>query len=185
MSGLQARIAHTIGCEGRYGVFEKYLHRNLLWHASNVKLQKIKHVIPHVPSWSCMAYDGGIRFLDDEEVPFRNVHWITNLRFDEHCNYALIADVGRFQDCRMEIDGNRYAVFDLSRTDRGWVRYDVEDGKDLLEEHCVVVGSTQDSWHYYILVVRPTRVDGEYERVGIGKVQRNYLGRTRANVRLI
>jgi hypothetical protein len=132
-----------------------------------------------------MAYDGGICFLGDKEIPFRRVQWITNLRFDKHCKNALIADVGKFQDCTMEWDGSRYAVFDLSKTNRGWIRYDVEDGKDLLEEHCVVVGSTEDSEHYYILVARPTSVNGEYERVGIGQVQKNCLVRERVNVRVV
>jgi hypothetical protein len=132
-----------------------------------------------------MAYDGGIRFLDEKEIPFGPVQWITDLRFDEHCDHAVIADVGVFQDCTMESKGSRYAVLDLSKTNRGWIRYDVEDGKNLLEEHCVVVGSTENSEDYYILLVRPTTVDGEYERVGMGQVSKNCLVRTRANVRVV
>jgi hypothetical protein len=85
----------------------------------------------------------------------------------------------------MEWDGSRYAVFDLSKTNRGWICYDVEDDKNLLEEHCVVVGSTWDSEHYYMLVARPTGVDGEYKRVGMGKVQKNCLVRERVNVRVV
>ena len=184
MSGLHTRIARMIGCDGRYGTLETYLHRNLLWHASDRKLQKIEHE-SYVPSWSWMAYDGGIRFLDEEEIPLGHVQWITDLRFDKHCDHALIADVGVFQDCMMELEGSRYAVFDLSETNRGWIRYDVKDGKNLLEEHCVVVGSTENSENYYILLVRPTTVDGEYERVGMGRVSKNCLMRTRANVQVV
>jgi hypothetical protein len=185
MSGLQDRIAGTIKCKVRYGNFQKYLHRNLLWHASDVKLKKIEYETLHVPSWSWMAYDGGIRFLDKEEIPFGRVQWITNLRFDEDREHALIADVGKFQDCMMELDGNRYAVFDLSKPNRGWIRYDVKDGTNLLEEHCVVVGSTKYSEYYYILVARPTSVDGEYKRVGIGQVQKDCLVREEVNVRVV
>jgi hypothetical protein len=216
MSGLHTRIARTIGCDSRYGTLEKYLHRNLLWHASDLKLQKIKYK-SYVPSWSWMAYHGGIRFQDEEEIPFGTVQWVTDLRFDERCDYALIADVGVFQDCTMESEGSRYAVFDLSETNRGWIRYDVKDGKNLLEEHCVVVGkrgnseygniwdskngntgdsengniwdsedgSTVNSANYYILLVRPTTVDGEYKRVGMGQVSKNCLVRTRANMRVV
>jgi hypothetical protein len=184
MSGLHTRIARTIGCDGRYGTLETYLHRNLLWHASDLKLQKIEYE-GYVPSWSWMAYDGGIRFLNEEEIPFYRVQWITDLRFDKHCDHALIADVGVFQDCTMESVGSRYAVFDLSETNRGWIHYDIKDGKNLLEEHCVVVGSIENSEDYYILLVRPTTVDGEYERVGMGQVSKNCLVRTRANVRVV
>jgi hypothetical protein len=132
-----------------------------------------------------MAYEGGICFLDEEEIPFDLVQWITDLRFDEHCDHALIADVGVFQDCTMQSDGSRYTVFDFSKTNRGWIRYDVEDGKNLLEEHCVVVGSTENSEDYYILLVRPTTVIGDYERVGMGQVSKNCLVRARANVRVV
>jgi hypothetical protein len=184
MSGLQTRIAPAIGCESRYGTYQKYLHRNLLWHASDVKLKKIEYN-SYVPSWSWMAYEGSIRFLHEEELPFGRVQWIKDLRFDEHCEHALIADGGSFRDCRMESDGSRFAVIDLSETKRGWICYDVEDGKNLLEEHCVVVGSTENSEDYYILVARPTTMDGEYERVGIGQVSKNCLVRTQANVRVV
>ena len=152
MSGLQARIARTINCEGRYGAFQTYLHRNLLWHAPNDKLKKIEYE-SYVPSWSWMAYEGGIRFLDKIDIPFNQVQWATNLCFDPDRKHALIVDVGKFQDCRIELDGNCFAVIDLSATKRGWIRYDVEDGKNLLEEHCVVVGSTRNSEDYYILLV--------------------------------
>jgi hypothetical protein len=184
MSGLQARIARTINCEGRYGAFQTYLHRNLLWHAPDVKLKKIEYE-SYVPSWSWMAYDGGIRFLDRIEIPFNQVQWVTNLCFDPDRKDALIADVGKFQDCRIELDGNYFAIIDLLATKKGWIRYDVEDGKNLLEEHCVVVGSKVNREDYYILLVRPTTVDGEYERVGIGQVSKNCLVRTRANVRVV
>lgn len=188
MSGLQARIAQAIPCESRYGIFQKYLHRNLLWYTSNVKLEKIEYE-SHVPSWSWMAYYGGIRFQDENELPSGQVKWITSLCFDKDNDrdHALIADVGVFhQDCRTRLAGSRCDVFDLAQTNRGWIRYDVEDGKSLLEEYCVVVvGSTANSEDYYILLVRPTTVDGEYERVGMGQVSKKCLVRTRANVRVV
>jgi hypothetical protein len=186
MRGLQDRIARAINCMARYGTFQKFLHRHLLWQASDVKLKKIEFEFEsHVPSWSWMAYNGGIRFRDDE-IPYNGVRWVTNLRFDEDREHALVADVGKFhQDCKMRTDGDRYAVVDRSETKRGWIRYDVEDGKNLLEERCVVVGSTKNSEDYYILVARPTSVHGEYERVGIGQVSKNCLVRERVNVRVV
>jgi hypothetical protein len=186
MSGLQDRIAQAIPCKGRYGTFQAYLHRNLLWHASDAKLKKIEYE-SYVPSWSWMAYDGGIRFLGEKGIPYGDMQLLTSLRFDQDydCEHALVADVGKFQECTMQSDGNRCAVFDFSRKKRGWIRYDVEDGKNLLEEHCVVVASTLDSENYYILVTRPTSVDGEYERVGIGLVSKNCVVRERANARVV
>jgi hypothetical protein len=102
-SGLEARIAGALRCQSRYGIFEQYLHRNLLWQASDNKMERIKYPTRNVPSWSWMAYNGGIQFMN---IPFGTVDWIDNLRFDKGCELALITDVGEFRDCTMEPDGN-------------------------------------------------------------------------------
>jgi hypothetical protein len=70
-------------------------------------------------------------------------------------------------------------------TNRGWIRYDVEDSRNVFEEHCIVVGSTENSEYYYILLARPTGVDHEYKRVGIGQVQKNCLVKERVDMRVI
>src|SRR4051794_39540030 len=62
-SGLEARIARTLDCKSRRGIFETFLHRNLLWQASDIKMEKIVYEARHVPSWSWMAYNGGIQFI--------------------------------------------------------------------------------------------------------------------------
>lgn len=53
-----------------------------------------------------------------------------------------------------------------------------EASGDLHDERCVVVGREfHGNEHglrdkkYYILVVRPTSVDGEYTRIGVGWIQ--------------
>ncbi|KAF1966333.1 HET-domain-containing protein, partial [Bimuria novae-zelandiae CBS 107.79] len=71
MSGLEDRIARALECRSRYGTFQKYLHRTLLWRASNDKMKEIVYDY-HVPSWSWMAYSGGIELLD---IPLGEVDW--------------------------------------------------------------------------------------------------------------
>ena len=39
--------------------------------------------------------------------------------------------------------------------------------------------------HYYILVVVPTREDGEYTRVGVGMVRTSCVKRLRTGVRVV
>ncbi|OCK74646.1 HET-domain-containing protein [Lepidopterella palustris CBS 459.81] len=186
MSGLEARIAAALGCQSRYGIFPRYLHRNLLWQSSDNKMERIEYKTQNVPSWSWMAYSGGIQFVD---IHFGMVDWIGNLRFDEECESALITDVGKFRNCTMKPDGENYAILNFFRLRRGWIQYDVEAGKNLREERCVVIGKTSilgdDAKDYYILVVRPTSVDGEYTRVGVGMIQRDYVVRERLNVRVV
>jgi len=184
ISGLEARIADTLGCESRYGIFQRYLHRNLLWQPSDKKMKRIEYKSQNVPSWSWMAYNGGIQFMD---IPSGKVDWIDNLRLNQKCESALITDVGKFRNCTMKPDGDHYAVLNLFRRKRGWIRYNVEDRKKLRKEQCVVVGRTAKTSveEYYILVVVPTGVDGEYRRVGVGMIHSGCVVKRRSNVRVI
>jgi len=150
-------------------------------------------------------------------IPFGMVDWIDNLRFDKEREVALIADVGKFLDCTMRVDGQHYAVMCSDGTKRGWIQYDIEEGGDLCKERCVVVGKV-DEWenvdevsneddeddeddysddedeneddeglkdYYYMLVVRPTSVGGEFSRVGVGLIQSDYVVRQRRKVRVV
>ncbi|OCK82752.1 HET-domain-containing protein [Lepidopterella palustris CBS 459.81] len=202
ISGLEARIASAIGCRSRYGIFEQHLHRNLLWQRSDgEKAKRIGYETGIVPSWSWMAYDGGIQFM---EIPFGDVYWNKQLRFNkEHKQvfsnifkrkgiYALVTDVGVFQNCSLEQRDISYAVLDSSKAERGRIWYDIESSGNLHTEWCVVVGrNSHKDEHglrnekYYILVVRLTSLDGEYTRVGVGWVQSGYVIRQRLNVRVV
>ncbi|KAF2678911.1 HET-domain-containing protein [Lentithecium fluviatile CBS 122367] len=168
ISGLEDRIARARKCQTRYGVFQPYLHRNLLWQRSGEeRMKRIGYKTQVVPSWSWMAYDGSIRFMD---IPFEEVDWM-----------------------KMERRDTSYAILDSSKAERGWVWYDVEASEDLDAERCVVVG--REDWEafenklglrkYYILIVRPTSVDNEYTRVGVGWIQSDYVTRQRLNMRVV
>jgi hypothetical protein len=184
-SGLEARIAHALKCNSRHGIFQKHLHRNLLWQASNGKMQRIAYYNnQYVPSWSWMACSGGVQFI---EVKFGLVSWVDKLAFDdERDSAALIADVGKFRKCTLKPDNDRYTISSFFGRKRGWVQYDVESGRKGHEELCVVVGRAEEKAskdHYYILVVVPTGEDGEYKRVGVGMVRIGYVEKWRAHVR--
>jgi hypothetical protein len=186
-SGLEARIAGALNCRSKYGIFETHLHRNLLWQASDKKMARIAYEKNQgVPSWSWMAFSGGIRFM---EIEMGSVSWVRVLAFDdERDSAALIADVGKFQNCTSKPDGDRYTISNFSGKKKGWIQYDVESGKKGHKEHCVVVGRAEESastYHYYILIVVPTREDGEYTRIGVGMVRSSYVKRLRAGVRIV
>jgi hypothetical protein len=133
-----------------------------------------------------MAYSGGIQFVD---IPLGRVDWIDHLRFDEEreCDHAIISNLWTFQNCTMGLYGAQYAVLDSDGAKRGWIQYDVEGGKDLRKEQCVVVGRKSNGGieEYYVLVVRPTRVDGEYRRIGVGLIQSDCVVGQRINVRVV
>jgi hypothetical protein len=195
LSGLAARIAEALDCEERYGIFGLYLHRNLLWQRCNLQntMERIKYDSRDVPSWSWMAYTGGINFM---KLDFGKLEVFSNLRFDmEHENdkQTLIANVWEFQDCHlkeMEEAGSVAAhceIFDSCDAKKGWIVYDVKREADFLSEYGVVVGRapSEHQWEYHMLVVRQRDgKEGEYERVGVGKVQAGCLVRQPANIRV-
>jgi hypothetical protein len=133
-----------------------------------------------------MACSGSIRFI---EIGIGSVDWVVPLAFDdERDSAALITDVGEFRDCTMKLDGDRYTVSDVSGRKGGWVRYDVESGEKGCTDYCVVIGRTMEDVneeHYYILVVVPTKEDGEYTRVGVGMVRTGCVERLRVHVRIV
>ena len=134
-----------------------------------------------------MACSGGIEFLD---VEFGSVSWFNALTFDaERGSTALIADIGKLWDCKMKSNNDGCTIFDIpTNKEVGWVRYDIEGGAEGLENHCVVVGRTENyrvAQRYYILVVVPTGKDGEYRRVGVGKVRTGCVERLGSEVRIV
>jgi hypothetical protein len=186
-SGLEARIARAIKCSSRHGIFEEHLHRNLLWQALDKKTERIAYDNnQEVPSWSWMICSGGIEFLD---VEFGSVSWFNALTFDaERGSTALIADIGKLWNCKMESDGDGCTIIDTSTNKvAGWVRYDIESGAEGLENHCVVVGRRKynAAQQYYVLLVVPTKKGGEYRRVGVGMVRTGCVERLESKVRIV
>lgn len=125
------------------------------------------------------------------EVAIGSVSWVNALAFDaERDSAALIADVGQFLDVTLNPDGDCYTVSNSFGEGgaKGWIRYDVEGGESGQGDYCVVIGRTEesiDNKYYYILVVVPTREDGKYTRIGVGKVRTSCVKRLRASVRIV
>ena len=89
----------------------------------------------------------------------------------------------------MEPDRKYYTILDFGRMKRGQIQYNIKEGEDLFKERCVIArkkdGDIFDIKEYYILVIRPTSVDGEYKRVRVRLIQSNYVVRQRFKVRVI
>ena len=124
------------------------------------------------------------------EVKIGSVSWVKALAFDTKCDTAaLIADVGKLLGCTIKSEGDRCIVLDIStNNEAGWIRYDIESDAEGSENHCVVVGRTEDNnaaQQYYVLVVVPTKKGGEYRRVGVGKVGTGCVERLASEVRIV
>jgi hypothetical protein len=193
LSGLAARIARALGCRQSFGIFGSYLHTNLLWRRSG-PMKRIKYAPSEVPSWSWMAYTGGIEFMDHE---YGKLEAFQNLKLSVGDQKALVTNVWEFRNCYLEeakLGVTRRQILESPGMKIGWIMYDIEDEKDLCRRQSVVIGWTRqgdelesdglDNREYHILLVRQ-RGETEYERVGIGMVQQGYLLRQQLEVRIL
>jgi hypothetical protein len=190
ISGIEARFASTFETRGRYGTFECFLHRSLLWQRSgNKRMNRIKFPAGReVPTWSWMSYDGEISYM---KIEFSRLGWsdVVELSGAVGCfSSELKALVGEFFRCKIEPhpETTECAILDEEGDKRGWLKYDGEDRTDIERLKCVVIGrelwaSGSNDKLYYVLVV--TQRDGEglervgegLERVGIGYIQEGYI----------
>jgi len=173
ISGLEKRLAFTFRTQGRHGVFKNYLHRSLLWERSeDTRMKRILYPTDRrVPSWSWMAYEGVIDYVD---IPFNRVEWhkAVQIRGD-----VLEARVREFRSLQLEQKDGKCVIQDgTASSGKWWLKYDGEDSVDLQTLQVAVIGrengQSGDGRRYYILVVKPRCLEGfrTFERVAVGCV---------------
>lgn len=183
IDGIQNRLLEAFKTRGGFGVFDDgvsrgLLRRGLLWHRGfdEGKLSRIEFPsdrATEVPSWSWMAYTGGIDYL---ELEFDGVDWedlqspwtgqggLAARTMDRGGNIALGATVRDF-DLGKASEGEGVLIFDTPGS------------SEKLELQCVVLGRQKGDqvWSektHYLLVVTPTTSNRHgtkiYKRVGAG-----------------
>ncbi|KAE9377311.1 HET-domain-containing protein [Stipitochalara longipes BDJ] len=186
--GLEWRLAAAFETVGRNGIFDRYLHRSLLWQRSEDNVLERISYDPNqvVPSWSWMAYNGHITYMT---IPYGEVEWTKSI----YCYSSTIREyshtgLGRIRG--IHNDGNYIEVnalvrnFDLSEADAPGRKlvFDESVGEQTSGLKCVVLGR-QYPWKeereredrvYYVLIVKPMDDGGScrtYERVGAGTLK--------------
>lgn len=126
-----------------------------------------------------MAYSGGIDFLSDTTQ-----YLIVPSRRDLGFTYdgkALNVKVRLFgENCRVEQQAEGHVIVNGTE-EVGCIWFDVADRIEL--KHCVVVGMDKNDEKedprktYYVLVVWKKEDGVAYERLGVGKVEAQYVSR--------
>lgn len=170
---------------GGFGAFDdgsSMLYRSLLWLRGEElpTLVKIRFDMPPgVPTWSWMAYKGGIDYL---QPPFGAVDWNAagiNMNWASEGDLPELSAVARV--FRMGKTGTE--DFDIT--------WDVPDQIDTekIALRCVIVGvskkqliTVEDRMHFVLVIALrekgpgSTNEDGEiYERVGVGRMHGRYI----------
>lgn len=178
ISGLVHRLADTFKTPCRYGIYKKYLHRCLLWQRSGERLKRISYPADRrVPSWSWMAYDGRISYLD---VDWEKVEWNTAVDVpfgapgsDEDVLNAPAREIS-LHDADEEGDAEKEKAAQRRR-----LILDEDDMTNMIADNIqtlrfVVMGRQTDGddvqEEHYVLFIKPSRngTFQDYERVGVG-----------------
>jgi hypothetical protein len=157
-------------------------------------MTRIDYSSKKVPSWSWMAYNGGIKFIDDS---WGSLDVYENLKFAKDRN-ILLADLWEIRDCRFREDeesepATRRILIDSSGTEIGWIEYDISNRQALRPDGITVIGSSSETKesgfrYYYVLILRRevgSEYQREYQRAGFGIVQENFVLWQRSSVRII
>jgi len=188
IAGLETRMINAFETAGGFGVFERYLGRSLLWgRASDV--DRMSRIFPrghgtHVPSWSWMAHEGGISFLD---LPFGDIEWSVNTEFRSPYSTGRFPGTsrGRLSSTRngqptvLRVAARSFDMNEVAQPDSALdiIWDDPTTTHDQLR--CVIIGrlasekgmATQKHW---VLVVQELGL-GLYERVGAGFVTKDRI----------
>lgn len=181
-------MAEGLRCEGRYGIFEPCLHRNLLWQLEDRKTQRIDYE-GKVPSWSWMACTGPVKY---SKIHWREPVLNVNLAFYKARNDALEADLGGLVDCALKLAGDDYAFIDSTGAPVGWLKLDVKDDESMNAAlHCVVVlkhnrgGYSSNPPEYWFIAVVSTGTVNEYKRIGLGAVECGFIVKVQDSVHIV
>lgn len=183
IEGLQQRLIETISVHGEFGVIEDpqnpgWFRRSLLWCRGSTGLSRIefpdKGAAFKVPSWSWMAFDGGI---DYHSPDFGNYDWEPiaspwSSTSNSSCENALVAKAWNFD---LEAGLGESEVF-----------YD--DTRALYSSRgiCVILGKASGKWvqetrRHWALIIKSVMFQGctkfpTFERIGAGYIPGRCLG---------
>ncbi|TWU71178.1 hypothetical protein ED733_000708 [Metarhizium rileyi] len=141
ISGLERRLAQTFETEVGYGIFNRYLHRSLLWQRSgDERMRRIHYPTKKrkVPSWSWMAYEGGIQYV---HVPFGAVEWNDAVHASfagsqrDNSDHDQQLDIGML-GIELKAPAREFRLFG----ERGSLVFDEQDRRDIEHLRCIVVG---------------------------------------------
>ncbi|KAG9228280.1 hypothetical protein BJ875DRAFT_490028 [Amylocarpus encephaloides] len=175
--GLEKRLTRALGSQGRFGVLDIYLRRGLLWQRDEATLERIDFSgnteQEPIPSWSWMAYAGGIRYMN---VPFGGAEWaeweqdiVKTWKKGRNDNNAVL---------ELEV-----LVRDLKDIKPGTLIFRDEPSRNFdFPFKCVIVGSSNASNQskgqvYYVLIVTllSQREAKIYERTGVACLHKQQI----------
>ncbi|KAK3400007.1 hypothetical protein B0T20DRAFT_460168 [Sordaria brevicollis] len=199
IAALEKRLHRDLKSSGKFGVFDdnrSLLPRSLLWQRGEEVPSLTKISFPpetsmRLPTWSWMAYDGGIDFLD---LPLGEVDWDVSEIKGNWTKPQMTLDIrhglGPPQQSTQEAElmaKTRNFKPAMSGTTEFDIIYDIPDQvpRDSASLKCVLVGKLRvnsdvpkEQTTYYVLVIALRQrllMADMYERVGVGRMLGEYI----------
>ncbi|RSM18252.1 hypothetical protein CDV31_002978 [Fusarium ambrosium] len=174
ISALLDNLSDELSTKTQYGIIQRYLHRSLLWRRDDAPLVRISYPEgKKVPSWSWMAFDGHIRYLNPPS--YHNIEWNKSVQYISVKELPERPDGTQRSGYGLEAQLKAPArSFPSASHDTSRVVFDQLPRMNLQGLKYVIVGRTVSNesspeQKYFVLVVEPVEGAGdEYERVGVG-----------------
>jgi len=203
IDGLQSRLLDAFDTEGNFGIFDEgpqggHLRRSLLWHRGNdvphdpglvpITFSDHSGSASAVPSWSWMAYSGGIDYL---KLEFNGVEWMELKSPWTRVSWGNSPSVMPGQPGGVIALGGKARTFDVGKVDEGEICLIYDKTESLLAVECVVLGIKQEGLfpaarRNYVLLVAPTPADGKtWRRVGVGYLPGSCISETWSSVVIV
>lgn len=199
ISGLERRLIHSFGVHGGFGVLEEekdpaWLRRTLLWRrgedvASLARIdfeQDHEYGILNPPTWSWMAYHGGIDYMDP---PSDAIEWDVNDVISpwqtgtRHSNYPVSSGIDSIY---LSVIARNLRQFDSSSDAHLIFDDPVHTDRSPEKVRCVVLGRLKDQGKaeedgvHFVMLVDPRTPETSnksfrYKRVGVGCMPKYYI----------
>ncbi|KAI0474846.1 heterokaryon incompatibility protein-domain-containing protein [Xylaria cf. heliscus] len=190
IAGIEQRLIRAFDTQGGYGVFTCYFGRCLLWQRDVTASQVMKPIqFPEsqqykIPSWSWMAYEGAITFMD---LPFGGIDWeekevcspwntpssgLTSLSHMSNISNLSwhTADINERTDLTV-------AARDFLASADTYIVYDRGERPKDRAVKCVIVGRRKlitdvdaGRIHYVLVIAQRPGLNAGYERIGVGSL---------------
>jgi hypothetical protein len=185
IAGLEQRLIRVFGTHGGFGIFEQYLGRSLLWQRDTQvrTMKRIAVLRLVVPSWSWMAYEGGITFMD---LPFKGVDWerrdIRSPWYHPPASGPTWHSTARGSYTHLEVVARSFRVEPDGADQSYQLAFDQDEQPAGQVLKCVIIGRSKsmadgEARRHYVLIIgqRPDRIQSLYERVGVGFLPGNWI----------
>lgn len=172
IAGLERRLCRAFNSDGGFGLFTRFLERSLLWQRATKDFESLTRIdFPpgqeYVPSWSWMAYRGGIEYMD---LPFAGIDWTKEYNSPWAVASTTTRSVRDFSTSELNVVARDFVLDpDGQGCEIVW------DGGTAIHGvlRCVAIGKLQaeagrPTQKHYILILKQSDGGDMFERVGVG-----------------